>query len=407
MARSPRSEFFSPDDRAVFLTVCRSPRTALAPAPGCCGSTTDAHRVEFIEDLIRLFARFFCISVHAHAVLPFELRLILEARPDLVKGLDDTEAARRWLNICPSLRPEKLRCCEPTDEEILALTSDPPRIAQIRSNLSSISWFLRLLQQRISVFCNREDNHQGRFWGDRYRSTLLLDKSVHLLGMAHVDLGAILDESSMPDSGRVFTSEEYRRLEQLHAGAAAHPRELTADHVNTGHLNVGGDIPVQVVTESARFQQCPQSQHLAPIRLNHDPVPVPNSEIPCRFRCSEDPALHMQLPEYLELLAWIRRGLRDCQSNQVSMRFPEQFRDLPLTRAAWVVVVCSFNRLFGHVAGSPAQLDAYVTKSGKRLVWLRPAARRLFQEYFSQATAWRSMRNCLSVGDQSGRVSSH
>ncbi len=369
MARSPRSEFVSPDDRAVFMAVCRSARTALAPAPGCCGSTTDAHRVEFIEDLIRRFARFFCISVHAHAVLPFEIRLILEARPDLVEGFNDTEAARRWLNICPSLRPEKLRCCEPTDEEILLLTSDPSRIAQIRSNLSNISWFLRLLQQRISVFCNREDNHQGRFWGDRYRSTLLLDKSVHLLGMANVDLAAIFDESGMPDSGRGFTSEVYRRLEQMDAGTVAFPREPTADHAKTADLNVGSDLPVQVVTESAPVQQCPQSQHLAPIRLNHDA------------------ALHMQLTEYLELLEWIRQGLHDCQPNQVSLRFPEQFRDLPLTRAALIDVVCNFNRLFSHVAGSPAQLDAYVTKSGKRRVWLRPAARRLFQEYFSQAVA--------------------
>lgn len=387
MARSPRSEFVSPDDRAVFMAVCRSARTALAPAPGCCGSTTDAHRVEFIEDLIRRFARFFCISVHAHAVLPFEIRLILEARPDLVEGFDDTEAARRWLNICPSLRPEKLRCCEPTDEEILVLTSDPSRIAQIRSNLSNISWFLRLLQQRISVFCNRQDNHQGRFWGDRYRSTLLLDKSVHLLGMANVDLAAIFDESGMPDSGRVFTSEVYRRLEQMDAGTVAFPREPTADHAKTADLNVGSDLPVQVVTESAPVQQCPQSQHLAPIRLNRDPAPVTNPEFLCGFRCSDDPALHMPLTDYLELLEWIRQGLRDCQPNQVSLRFPEQFRDLPLTRAALIDVVCNFNRLFSHVAGSPAQLDAYVTKSGKRRVWLRPAARRLFQEYFSQAVA--------------------
>jgi hypothetical protein len=95
----------------------------------------------------------------------------------------------------------------------------------------------------------------------------------------------------------------------------------------------------------------------------------------------------MPLTDYLELLALVRQGLRDCQPNQVSLRFPEQFRDLALTRAALIDVVCNFNRLFSHVAGSPAQLDAYVTKSGKRRVWLRPAARRLFQEYFSQAVA--------------------
>lgn len=387
MARSPRSEYLSPDDRAVFMTVCRSPRTALAPAPGCCGSTTDGHRVEFIEDLIRRFARFFCISVHAHAILPFELRLILEARPDLVVGIDNAEAARRWLNICPSLRPEKLRCCEPTDEEILLLTSDPTRIAQIRSNLSNISWFLRLLQQRISLFCNREDDHQGRFWGDRYRSTLLLDEAVHLMGMANVDIGAVCTDSELQVSGSSFTSEVYRRLEEMEAGAVSSAREPMADDATTPDLNVGGDLTVRVVKEAAPVLQCPQSQHLAPIGLYDDPAPAVNPEIPCRFRCSDDPALRMQLTDYLQLLAWIRQGLGDSQPNRDSLCFPSQFQDMPLTGAAWILVVRDFHRLFGHVAGSPAQLEAYVTKSGKRRVWLRPAARRLFQEYYAQVVA--------------------
>jgi len=387
MARAPRSEYLSPDDRAVFMTICRSPRTALAPGPGCCGSAMDVHRVEFIEDLMRRFARFFCISVHAHAVLPFELRLILEARPDLVDGIDDSEAARRWLNICPSLRPEKLRCCEPTNEEILLLTSDPTRIAQIRSNLSNISWLLRLLQQRISLFCNREDDHQGRFWGDRYRSTLLLDEAVHLMGMANVDLGADGIESDLQISGGSFTSEVCRRQEETEAGIVSSAQEQTVDDATPPELNVGGDLTVRVVKEAAPVLPCPQSQHLAPIRLPDDPAPAINPEIPCGFRCSDDPALRMQLTDYLQLLAWIRQGLGDYQSHQGSLCFPSQFQHMPLTSAAWILVVRDFHRLFGHVAGSPAQLEAYVTKSGKRRVWLRPAARMLFQQYHTRAVA--------------------
>ncbi|MGV2338874.1 MAG UNVERIFIED_CONTAM: hypothetical protein LVR18_34285 [Planctomycetaceae bacterium] len=169
MARTARSEYLSPDEEAVFYIRCRADRALLLPAHH---SHADAvkHRVEYIEGLIRLYACHFAISVHAHAVTRREIRLVLQSRPELTAELDDAEIARRWLCICPTLRRGDVPSDEPSDEEIQALCQDPSRIAQIRRQLSDISWLMRLLQQRVARSCNREDRREGRFWQSRFRA---------------------------------------------------------------------------------------------------------------------------------------------------------------------------------------------------------------------------------------------
>ena len=340
MARSPRSEYLHPSDSAVVFVICRSARTPLAPSPGDSTSPLDNHRVEFIESLIHQFARFFCISVHSHAVLPRELRLVLAAHPGLVQQLDDAEVAHRWLSLCPTLRHPELRSCEPTEEEILAFCSDPPRIAQTRSRLSDISWFLRLLQQRIALFCNREDKVKGRFWSDRYRSILILDQLFHALGMANVDLGALRIDSDKPLSASDLASALYRLYDCLEVQSESVPT------VNqTGSPDAGSEAAI------ASAQWC----------------------------SSEVPVLGQRPVDYPEFLEWIQLAFRGESPATVPAAASGVLQEVPLTAEVLREFLINFDLLFSHVAGSPSRMAAFVTKSGRRGAWVRPAARELFR----------------------------
>lgn len=69
--------------------------------------------------------------------------------PDVVAAWDDTEVARRWLMLCPVRRKRDQHPEDPSEFELNSLRNDPARIGEIRSRLSDISWWMRLLSQKI------------------------------------------------------------------------------------------------------------------------------------------------------------------------------------------------------------------------------------------------------------------
>jgi hypothetical protein len=92
-----RSEYFTADENAVLFIRCRAHRP-LIPSSDHADVNAGNRRVVYIEDLIRLYARHFAISVQAHAVTHNEIRLVLQSRPELLSAVDDAQIARRWLS---------------------------------------------------------------------------------------------------------------------------------------------------------------------------------------------------------------------------------------------------------------------------------------------------------------------
>jgi hypothetical protein len=397
MARTARSNYISSDESAVCYIRCRTNRTLVLPAHHP-GADALKHRVVYIEDLIRLYAGHFAISVHAHAVTRREIRLVLQSHPELISDLDDAQIAHRWLSICPTLRRGSDLSAEPSDEEIQALCKDPPRIAQIRRQLSDISWLMRLLQQRVAQLCNREGRREGRFWKSRFRAVLLLDAMSHLAALANVDLAAVRVRMGKPISASTFTSDVYRRKELQNSGDVQ-PSTVRSDSQGIGNdstdfcteeLTVppSNDVPVLALQSPdmiAGISNCPTAipaadcsgalpsanaasvqsrdgRHLAPI-----------------FLCSEDSALNMQISAYRELIERTSLGCHPDDQELSSLNISAVLSRLQLTFDQWVVLVGEFDRLFSHVAGRLAAMDAYRPKRGGQRACVRSAARSLLR----------------------------
>jgi hypothetical protein len=314
-------------------------------------------------------------------VLPSELRLLLRAHPDIAQTLDDIEVARRWLNLCPSLRLPTLRCDEPTHKEIITLAADHARIAEIRIRLSDISWFLRLLQQRITLFCNREDDYTGRFWSDRFRSILLIEQKFYWLAMANVDLSAVYIDPDKPFSVSEFTSALLRLRDlQKAQEKPLSPTDTTIQSTTVNSEDETRRITHPNVSEPDIVERGLYSGHLAPLRIPSDGSPAPTQAAPCQFFRTANPPTHENTKEYLELLEWIQRVSKGDSTHPAPAWLSQLLRDIRLTVDALIAFVRNFESFFSHVAGSPAKMDAFLTKSGRRRAWVTPEARMWFRK---------------------------
>jgi hypothetical protein len=119
--------------------------------------------------LKRLAAQF-GIDLLCHAILSNHFHLVLRSRPDVVAQWDDSEVARRWLMLCPLRRDAHGLPEEPSEFELNTLRKNPSRLAAVRSRLSDISWWMRLLSQKIAQRANQADEEIGKFWQARYRA---------------------------------------------------------------------------------------------------------------------------------------------------------------------------------------------------------------------------------------------
>ncbi|TWT89225.1 hypothetical protein Pla100_56930 [Neorhodopirellula pilleata] len=73
--------------------------------------------------------------------------------------------------LCPNHRKADGSPMELTQPEINSIAGCPIKREQIRRRLSDLSWWMRLLCQRVAMPANREDEEHGRFFQDRYKAT--------------------------------------------------------------------------------------------------------------------------------------------------------------------------------------------------------------------------------------------
>ncbi|TWT66660.1 transposase [Allorhodopirellula solitaria] len=191
MSRMVRCEVFDPEEVAiahVYTRVCRR-CFPLGDDPDS-GKNFD-HRKVWVEEYLQQFAAYFGIDLIDFAILSNHFHLILRSRPDVVATWTDEEVARRWLMLCAHRRKADGTPMLPTDPEIQSIVGCPIKREEIRHRLSSFSWWMRLLCQRVTMRANREDDQTGRFFQDRYHATRLADEASLLACAAYVDLNPI------------------------------------------------------------------------------------------------------------------------------------------------------------------------------------------------------------------------
>jgi hypothetical protein len=277
------------------------------------------HRRQWIEDRLLLLAGIFAIDIAAYAIMSNHYHVVLHI--DQQRGLDwcDAEVIKRWHHLFRgSELSRRFSRGEVLDQaEQYTLTE---QVTEWRQRLVSISWFMRCLNEPIARDANREDNVTGRFWEGRYSSQALLDEKALAACMVYVDLN--------PIRARLATTPE-----------------------TSAHTSVQRRIDKAQRTQiPTRIDQ--QPEQLLPFVGN------PRNDRPA--------GLPFRLNDYLELVDWSGRILREDKKGAISEELPAILQRLQLDVRNWCYLTRNFEHPFKHLVGTAHHVRRVCEAIGQR-----------------------------------------
>lgn len=330
MSRKTRRSLIDPDQVTIAHVVAKTARNLFLLGVETQATDYNSHRKDWIVDILEFQSSLMAIDLLDYCLLSNHIHQILRSRPDAVKEWTDEEVARRWLNLCPKSK----KCLKagdkvhrvpipPKETQIQALANNEKKIKEIRERLSSISWWMRLLCQKVAQRANFEDGgSMGPFWKGRFHSTIIEDTD-HLLGCAlYVDLNAVKASMARGIDDYKYTSAKVR-LDRLRSTEEALQKQevLKADSVlvvdSPGDVSSaegcqakeekGGD------DESGFIPGMSKGEFLSAIKLESmadDPQLHDRG-----FRCSDKGFLEYSEREYFDALEWcIRNKITERES---------------------------------------------------------------------------------------------
>lgn len=349
MARLARGEYLNPEESQMVHVMSRCVRGAYL-----CGGKFE-HRRQWIRERLELLASVFAIDCITFAVMHNHFHLVLRSRADVLRSWSDEEVVRRWLKICP------IRAGQPaTEEDVETLLSDRDRVAELRSRLSDISWWMRLLSQRIAVMANREDDVTGRFWEGRFKAQLLLDEAAILACAMYVDLNPIRAAQAKSLSQSSYTGARERIADLSASGipSSAYSEDRSSD-----------DSVRQRVHRWERDGDQARSGWLSPLEIDEGGDPDGVDASTCGRRASLKGCLGMSLLRYLRLLDWTGRQLRSDKRGRIPSDVSPILDELGIASEHWLDLADDFGVMFKRAAGSRISLDQEAERRGQH--WMQ------------------------------------
>ena len=292
-----RNTIISLSDTPYYHCVARCVRRAfLCGVDNYSGNNYD-HRRQWLEDKLHATASAFAIKLCAYAVMSNHYHVVLHVRSDLANGWSDREVVNRWHSLFSgNVISQRFLANEPISgiqKKLLAKD-----IETWRARLCDISWYMRIVNEALARKANQEDNCTGRFWEGRFKSQALLDERALLSCMAYVDLNPI--RASMSES----------------------PENSDHTCVKQRIKSLEKDKPQTPTIESFTGNQS-------------DAVGIP-----------------FGLADYLELVDWTGRILRDDKRGHINNTLPPILERLSFNENAWKVLTTNFEQQFKQWVGS-------------------------------------------------------
>jgi len=281
-------------------------------------------------------AEVFAIDLCAYAVMANHYHVVIRIDRDRAQAWTEDEVIERWSTLygLPLLitRYRAGQAQSPAEQ-------DQARniIGQWRERLHDLSWYMRALNEHLARKANAEDQCTGRFWEGRFKSQALFDEAGVLTCMAYVDFNPIRAGIARTPETSEFTSV-YERIQAWQTESAKN----SADEVSAEQTT---------------------PPFLAPF---HQAKEASETSIP------------FSLTDYLELLDWTGRAIREDKRGFIPEELPPILQRLKANPQRWLKHMQPQGNRFGRAIGRLEGMRRHAQTVGRRWVQGLSLSARLF-----------------------------
>jgi REP element-mobilizing transposase RayT len=302
---TPRRNLISVSNTPYYHCISRCVRRAYLCGQDPLTGRSYEHRRDWVEKKLFQLGRIFCIDICAYAVMSNHTHLVLHIDIAKAKRLNNKAILIRWHKLFKST----FLCQRFLNDELLTqteLAAVNARVNLYRERLSSISWFMRVLNEGIARKANLEDECKGRFWEGRFKSQTLLDEAALAACLAYVDLNPVRAKAADLPEQSDYTSIKSR--------------------INASHNN----------------KQPKSLMRFAGKTRKHMPKGLP-----------------FELKTYLQLVDWTGRSIREYKPGTIPEEALPILERLNICTDNWLTLTTSFTRSFKNTAGKEQAITAY------------------------------------------------
>ena len=306
-----REQLISLDATPYYHCTSRCVRRAFLCGVDAFSGKSYEHRRQWVEDRILLLADVFAIDVCAYAVMSNHHHVVLHINRAKSLQWSDEEVCQRWHRLFKgTLLTQKFERGENFTE--VERDAVQLKLDQWRLQLASISWFMRALNEPIARRANAEDQCTGRFWESRFKSQALLDEKALAACMAYVDLNPV--RAKLANTPEKSDHTAFKKRVSALKNANQQPKELM------------------------QFVGNPR-----------EPMPT---------------GLPFHLKDYMELVDWTGRAIRENKRGHIDARLPSILERLDIGSKEWLILTTRFESRFKNLVGSIYQLRRAASRLG-------------------------------------------
>jgi hypothetical protein len=345
----PRTKIILPDQSPWVHCISRCVRRAWLLGKG------KDHRRQWAEDRLAYLVGCFAVEVGAYAVMANHLHVVLRMDPGVAASWSAMEVARRWMSVYPRAYRADGTPELPHEAVITAAAQDVAWVAERRTRLANLGWYMKAVKEAIAKRANREDDCTGSFWEGRFTSVPLLDDAALVACMAYVDLN--------PVRARVVDRPERSRQTGVRARIVARQRYQAARRIRARRSREAAAVLAKQALTAA--EAGPEvGLWLAPIARCCVALAATGSASEKTLRPHGWSA-----DDYLQLVDLSGRVLRGGKRGAIPAELAPLLARLDLDVDAWVAVLFGWRSFVGRAVGG---LAARTAQAGRlSLAWIK------------------------------------
>ncbi|WP_372627752.1 transposase [Arsukibacterium sp.] len=316
----PRKVLIAVEDTPYYHVVSRCVRRSFLCGVDSVTGENYQHRRAWIEQRIRLLASLFAIDICAYAIMSNHLHIVVKLQPQQATDWSSQDVLLRWTSIHKGtlLVQRYLKNSTLGAAELDTLHSC---IDVYRQRLTSLSWFMKCLNEPIARQANKEDGCTGHFWEARFKSQALLTEEALLSCMAYVDLNPVRADMAKTPEESDYTSIKERISPSFDLAQAI------TEQTNQGNL-----------------------QHfyypLKPL-MQFEGEQIDKTQLGILF----------SLSDYLELVDYTGRAIRPDKKGSIAEHLPLIMRRLNLNQLGWLTRATQFETRYTTLFSRRAHRD--------------------------------------------------